>query len=1254
MLENAPEIMVNPIEICSGQNINLADFVTTDAGAVLTFHNATPPLPSNQLGSTIVNPISATTYYVLSTGPNCNAQATVEVIVSSSNTPFSTDITLCENSLAIPLNPYVNPPNLIGEWSGPGVSGSNFDPTGFTGNVVLNFNPENDCYLDGTLTIELNPQQIPDLSATEICSSSGPFDLVTLQDPGFPNGIWSGDGVTGNIFSPGALTGIIDVTFTPSGQCNSPATTTIEVFPIPNLNITQNNSVCAGETVNLNDYVINPSGHSITFYSALPASSANEILNPNINISDPSTFFIKATDIHGCFDIQPLTINIIPGINPVSGNIEVCENNGNIDLNQLLSPGNLTGIWIGSGVSGSNFNPIGLQGNFTITFDPDDVCFLMGSVNVEVTPLQTPTLQSTTLCAGSDPIDLSVLLDPDFPNGSWFGPGVNGNTFDPSLLNGTINLTFTPNEECSASGNTTIEIFNIPYVEITENIVVCAGESVDLNAYIVNTSGLEIHFYSSLPAIPVNELSNTVMTISNTTEFYITATDLNGCTATIPFTVNSAQGESPISDNISICELEANVDLSALLNPPGLPGIWSGPGVNGNNFSPFGLQGNVLLHFDPDNLCYADGNLNIDITPPEILSLGTAEICNGSNPYNLDVLLDPAFFDGTWSGFGVEGYYFNPSSLSGTVLLTFTPDEGCVGPGTTTITIQPEPFAEIINDITVCEGTEINLSDYVLNAFSHVISFHSSIPADLSNEISNTNIVVANTVQYYVKATNQYGCIFVQPMNIFAISGGTPDLGFDVVCKNEGIYNLNLLNDPVAGTGTWSGDGVLNNELQLNLLSGIVSVNFTPDNLCYEAATTYIEIRNPIPLNLGTANLCSTAGSFDLSTIRDPFFPDGSWSGLGVSNGFFNPDSLSGVVNLTFVPSAYCANNGLTVINVTKSQTPVLKQISICESIDTFHLINLADPLFTNGIWSGSGVVDSFFITNGLHGTNSIAFTPTQNCVFPASTTIEIIPYKTPVLQPLILCETSDPIDLLTLQDTLFVTGSWSGIGVQNNYFDPKGLSDKITATFISDVECTLSASTTITVNGSPKTADLKVVCDPTGRFYDVSFEMSGGDTSSYLVNGLSTGKQYISDTITSGLPYYFVVTDNNQCEPTILQGNKNCECTTGAGTMDFTNTPLKVCKSGVVYATHFGDQTLDPNDAFSFILHDQPGLQVGNILAVSQTPQFNFPSNGILDKTYYISAIAGDTLSNGSVKQNDGCFSMAAGVPVVFMNQKP
>jgi len=1252
-IETPPSIMINPMEICAGQSINLSDFVSSGSGSVLTFHTTTPPLPANQLPSTLVSPSATITYYALATGPNCNAQTPFTVNVVPEANTFTTTIPLCENSSVINLNSYVSPANISGIWSGTGVTGSNFDPAGLQGNVTLSFDPDNTCYLNGSLTIQLLPLQIPDLNSDDICTESAPFDLSVLQDPDFPNGIWSGDGVSGTFFNPALLSGVVNLTFTPTGQCVSPAMTTITINPLPQLVMEDNITVCSGASVNLTDFISNSFGNIVNFYSSLPAIPANEIINTTVTITSPTNYFAQATDVNGCSIVIPFDVDISPSEIPVSMVLPLCENEGSIDLNQYLDPINLAGTWSGSGVTGSNFNPLGLQGDIVLTFDPIDICYQNGTITAQVTSLQTPVLLPAQLCASSDPIDLNTLIDPAFPLGQWSGNGVNGNIFNPESLAGIINLTFTPTGQCVSPGMTNIEIFDEPVLQFNPDNVVCAGEMIDLSTYVINPLGYELHYYSALPAIPSNEIISTSVTISNTIEFFVMAKDPNGCDAIFPFTINAALGESPLSGSISFCELDVNIDLSAYLNPPGIPGIWSGSGVNGNNFSPTGLQGSVLIHFDPDNLCFADGTINIDIIPSQNISLGTDEICSGSGPIDLTTLQDPNFSDGFWSGTGVTGQLYYPSTSSGIVNVTFTPNSGCAGPTTTSITITPEPFAQILNEVTVCSGANITLSDYIINSFGNDISFHTSLPAEPSNELANLNVGIVNTVQYFVKATDINGCIFVQPMTFYTVQGGTPDLGFAVVCKNDITYNLNNLNDPIAGSGIWSGTGVNNNQLNLSSLSGIVSVTFTPENLCFEPASTYIEIRNPISLNLGTANLCSTSGNFNLTALADPFFQQGSWSGTGVNNGIFNPNNLSGPVNLSFVSSAYCVNNATTTINVIVSQTPKLQKISICETIDTFNLSSLKDPAFQNGIWSGTGVKDSLFISNGLSGSNTVTFTSTQNCILPTTSTIEIIPLSTPLLLPFTICSSSDPIDLSILQDTSFSVGTWSGVGIQNDYFDPKGLSGKIIATFFSNKHCTSPATTDIIVNTSPKTSNFKVSCDPTSRFYEVSFELSDGDPNTYMVNGISAGNQFISDTITSGIPYNFIISDANQCNPITLQGIKNCECITNAGTMSFANSPLKVCKSDIAVATHFGDQAIDPNDAFIFILHDMPGLQVGNILAVSQTPQFSFPSNGILDKTYFISAIAGDTLTDGRVNQNDGCFSMAAGVPVIFYEPK-
>ncbi|MEQ1744016.1 MAG: MopE-related protein [Saprospiraceae bacterium] len=58
--------------VCLGKTIDLSSLTVTDtanANGTLTYHSATPPTPANQLASPVVQPLTATTYQILSTTP---------------------------------------------------------------------------------------------------------------------------------------------------------------------------------------------------------------------------------------------------------------------------------------------------------------------------------------------------------------------------------------------------------------------------------------------------------------------------------------------------------------------------------------------------------------------------------------------------------------------------------------------------------------------------------------------------------------------------------------------------------------------------------------------------------------------------------------------------------------------------------------------------------------------------------------------------------------------------------------------------------------------------------------------------------------------------------------------------------------------------------------------------------------------------------------------------------------------------------
>lgn len=90
-------------------------------------------------------------------------------------------------------------------------------------------------------------------------------------------------------------------------------------------------------------------------------------------------------------------------------------------------------------------------------------------------------------------------------------------------------------------------------------------------------------------------------------------------------------------------------------------------------------------------------------------NLGTADVCQNGGPFDLTKLQDPAVPNGTWSGPGASGLFFNPLGLLGPQLLTFT-TAVCKLPNQTTVTVHTPPQVSISPIPTVCPGKSVRLT----------------------------------------------------------------------------------------------------------------------------------------------------------------------------------------------------------------------------------------------------------------------------------------------------------------------------------------------------------------------------------------------------------------------------------------------------------------------------------------------------------------------------------------------------------------
>ncbi|MCB0588013.1 MAG: hypothetical protein KDD06_22165, partial [Phaeodactylibacter sp.] len=164
----------------------------------------------------------------------CAGSATTDVTVNPAITPALTPIgPFCQADAGVPLS--TSQSGIIGNWSGPGVSGNVFNPAAAgTGSVSLTFTPTpGQCAAPNSLNVQVNATTTPALTPIgPFCQTDAAVPLSNSQS-GIA-GTWSGPGVVGgNMFNPASSgTGSISITFTPSpGQCANANTLSVQVNP---------------------------------------------------------------------------------------------------------------------------------------------------------------------------------------------------------------------------------------------------------------------------------------------------------------------------------------------------------------------------------------------------------------------------------------------------------------------------------------------------------------------------------------------------------------------------------------------------------------------------------------------------------------------------------------------------------------------------------------------------------------------------------------------------------------------------------------------------------------------------------------------------------------------------------------------------------------------------------------------------------------------------------------------------------------
>lgn len=380
----------------------------------------------------------------------------------------------------------------------------------------------------------------------------------------------------------------------------------------------------------------------------------------------------------------------------------------------------LGGTWSGPGVSGSPatgfiFIPspalVGIQ-TLTYSVVGDSVCGISAPLRLRVSAPPTVSfapLPQALYCRGRTPTSVSLQAQP--AGGTFAGPGIMGNNFDPVAAGpGQHTLRYTyraPGLNCPVTATRTVQVVDSIIVFVHADTVICdraAGQPLSASppggtwvgpgvsgstavGFIFNPFGLsgpQLLTYTAPGAGPCGGLATRTIEVVST------------LSATI----------QPLPQSSVFCATAPPLTLVG--SPAG--GIFAGPGVrNGNLFDPAlaGVGTHSITYTVLPVLGFCPTVATVTATVLQVIQVpqpADTTVCAASTPVRLTA--SPS--GGTWAGPGVSGsattgYFFTPNvSLLGTQHLSYAAPGAnqCGGTTTRNVTVVPMPMASIVPPAT--------------------------------------------------------------------------------------------------------------------------------------------------------------------------------------------------------------------------------------------------------------------------------------------------------------------------------------------------------------------------------------------------------------------------------------------------------------------------------------------------------------------------------------------------------------------------
>ncbi|TAH41787.1 MAG: T9SS type A sorting domain-containing protein [Bacteroidetes bacterium] len=763
------------------------------------------------------------------TGTNsCSASAQRNILVKQAPTvSFASLPSVCLSSSPFTLT---GGSPVGGTYSGVGVGGSVFSPSSAgqgTHSISYTYIDGNSCTgsANSSITV-IAPQTVTLSNFSSVCQNAPSF-LLTGGSP--QGGTYSGPGVNAGMFDPsiaGTGTHTITYSITGGGGCDGSSSATIQVLAAPAVSLQAFSNVCD----NASSFQLSGGSPVGGVYSGNGVSAG--VFSPSSTGAGSFTISYTVTGANSCTSTAQR--NILVSASPIvsaSSFSPVCINASTFSLSGGTPSG---GTWSGSGVSGGSFSPMNAgSGTHTLTYTYTNASSCSNSASTTITVNQPPVVSLASLsptCLNSASYQLSVGSP---AGGTYSGPGVSGNVFNPSVAGiGTHSIVYSYSSAagCSGSASSPLQVMAQPTVNLSALSDICSN-SVPITLSGGSPAG-GVYSGSGVSSGQFNPGATGPGVFPITYTYTVSST----CSASAQKNINVKA--APIVYQNTFTPVCVNSSLVILQGGSPVGGVYSGTGVNNGRFDPsIGIGNfNIVYTVYDVNGCAGTASQIMSVKALPVVALNFfAPICSNASPL---ILNGGTPAGGSYSGTGVSSGNFDPSVGAGTYLInySYTDAFGCSGMASNPIQVNPAPVVQLNPFTPACS----NASPVTLQGGTPSGGLYSG--TGVSNGTFDPAVGAGNyTISYTYTDVN--ACSDTKLRSMLVNSAPVINLGSDTsVCANSSV-GLN------AGSGfssvLWS-TGSTSQSIQVDSSGrgfGVKEISVTVTNAagCYGRDTVRIE-----------------------------------------------------------------------------------------------------------------------------------------------------------------------------------------------------------------------------------------------------------------------------------------------------------------------------------------------------------------------------------------------------------------------------